>query len=33
MGRGDLRDDLRFRTNADRVADLDETDTLVGAWT
>ena len=33
MGRGDLRDDPHFRTKADRVAHIDETDTLVGAWT
>jgi CoA:oxalate CoA-transferase len=33
MGRTDLRDDPRFKTNADRVAHLDETDALVGAWT
>lgn len=31
MGRGDLRDDPRFRTNAGRVAHIAETDTLVGA--
>jgi crotonobetainyl-CoA:carnitine CoA-transferase CaiB-like acyl-CoA transferase len=33
MGREDLRDDPRFRTNADRVAHIDETDAIVGAWT
>ena len=33
MGRTDLRDDPRFKTNADRVAHLDETDAPVGAWT
>ena len=33
MDRTDLRDDPRFKTNADRVAHLDETDALVGAWT
>jgi len=33
MGRTDLRDDPRFKTNADRVAHLDETHALVGAWT
>jgi CoA:oxalate CoA-transferase len=33
MGREDLRNDPRFRTNADRVAHIDETDAIVGAWT
>jgi crotonobetainyl-CoA:carnitine CoA-transferase CaiB-like acyl-CoA transferase len=33
MGREDLRDDPRFKTNAARVAHMDETDALVGAWT
>src|SRR5260370_17697184 len=33
MGREELRDDPRFNTNADRVAHIDETDALVGAWT
>jgi CoA:oxalate CoA-transferase len=33
MDREDLRDDPRFKTNADRVAHIDETDALVGAWT
>jgi crotonobetainyl-CoA:carnitine CoA-transferase CaiB-like acyl-CoA transferase len=33
MSRGELRDDPRFRTNADGVAHIDETDTLVGACT
>jgi len=33
MGREDLRKDPRFKTNADRVAHIDETDALVGAWT
>jgi crotonobetainyl-CoA:carnitine CoA-transferase CaiB-like acyl-CoA transferase len=33
MGRQDLRDDPRFKTNADRVAHVDETDAVVGAWT
>jgi crotonobetainyl-CoA:carnitine CoA-transferase CaiB-like acyl-CoA transferase len=33
MGREDLRNDPRFKTNADRVAHIDETDALVGAWT
>jgi len=33
MRREDLRDDPRFKTNADRVAHMDETDALLGAWT
>jgi CoA:oxalate CoA-transferase len=33
MGREDLADDPRFATNAARVANMDETDTLVAAWT
>jgi CoA:oxalate CoA-transferase len=33
MGREDLKDDPRFATNAGRVAHMDETDTLVEAWT
>ena len=33
MRREDLRNDPRFKTNADRVAHMDETDALVGAWT
>ena len=33
MGREDLRNDPRFKTNADRVAHIDETDALVGTWT
>ena len=33
MGREDLRDDPRFKTNADRVAHMDETDAAVAAWT
>ncbi len=33
MGREDLADDPRFATNADRIAHMDETDALVGAWT
>ena len=33
ISRGDLRDDSHFRTKADRVAHIDETDTLVGART
>jgi len=33
MGREDLADDPRFATNAGRVAHMDETDTLVEAWT
>jgi crotonobetainyl-CoA:carnitine CoA-transferase CaiB-like acyl-CoA transferase len=33
MGRKGLRNDPRFKTNADRVAHIDETDALVGAWT
>jgi len=33
MGREELADDPRFRTNADRVAHMDETDEVVAAWT
>jgi CoA:oxalate CoA-transferase len=33
MGREDLRDDPRFKTNADRVAHMDATDAAVAAWT
>jgi len=33
MEREELRDDPRFATNAARVAHMDETDTLVEAWT
>ena len=33
MGREELGDDPRFRTNADRVAHMDETDAVVAAWT
>jgi len=33
MGREDLQTDLRFATNADRVAHMDETDELVAEWT
>ena len=33
MGREDLRDDPRLKTNAERVAHMDETDALVAAWT
>ena len=33
MGREDLKDDPRFQTNAARVANLEETDGLVAAWT
>jgi CoA:oxalate CoA-transferase len=33
MGREDLGDDARFRTNADRVAHMDETDAVVVEWT
>ena len=33
MAREDLRDDPRFKTNADRVAHMDETDHVVSAWT
>ena len=33
MGREDLRNDPRFKTNAARVAHIDETDALVSAWT
>jgi crotonobetainyl-CoA:carnitine CoA-transferase CaiB-like acyl-CoA transferase len=33
MGRAELGDDPRFKTNADRVAHMDETDDVVGEWT
>jgi crotonobetainyl-CoA:carnitine CoA-transferase CaiB-like acyl-CoA transferase len=33
MGRDELADDPRFRTNADRVAHMDETDAVVAEWT
>src|SRR4051794_13988949 len=33
MGRPELADDPRFRTNADRVAYMDETDAVVSEWT
>jgi len=33
MGREELIDDPRFATNAGRVANMDETDALVAAWT
>jgi CoA:oxalate CoA-transferase len=33
MGREDLRNDPRFKTNADRVAHMDATDAAVAAWT
>jgi CoA:oxalate CoA-transferase len=33
MGRTDLADDPRFKTNADRVAHMDETDAVVSDWT
>jgi CoA:oxalate CoA-transferase len=33
MGREELGDDPRFRTNADRVAHMDETDAVVAEWT
>jgi len=33
MGRPELADDPRFRTNADRVAHMDETDAAVTEWT
>ncbi|HWD57673.1 MAG TPA: CoA transferase [Stellaceae bacterium] len=33
MGREELGDDPRFKTNADRVAHMDETDAVVGEWT
>ena len=32
MGREDLRNDPRFKTNADRVEHIEETDALVSAW-
>jgi crotonobetainyl-CoA:carnitine CoA-transferase CaiB-like acyl-CoA transferase len=33
MGREDLIEDPRFATNADRIADMDETDAVVAEWT
>src|SRR5437868_5465812 len=33
MGRPELADDPRFKTNADRVAHMDETDAVVSEWT
>jgi crotonobetainyl-CoA:carnitine CoA-transferase CaiB-like acyl-CoA transferase len=33
MGREEIADDPRFATNAGRVAHMEETDALVGAWT
>ncbi len=33
MGREELGDDPRFKTNADRVAHMDETDEVVSEWT
>jgi CoA:oxalate CoA-transferase len=33
MGRAELQDDPRFKTNADRVAHMDETDAVVTEWT
>jgi CoA:oxalate CoA-transferase len=33
MGREELADDPRFKTNADRIAHLDETDVVVAEWT
>ena len=33
MRREDLHDDPRFKTNAERVAHMDETDAVVAAWT
>jgi CoA:oxalate CoA-transferase len=33
MGREELGEDARFRTNADRVAHMDETDAVVAEWT
>ncbi|MBV9858658.1 MAG: CoA transferase [Alphaproteobacteria bacterium] len=33
MGREELRDDPRFKTNADRIAHMDEIDEIVAAWT
>ena len=32
MGRPELHDDVRFRTNAARLAHVEELDTLIGAW-
>src|SRR5580658_5978569 len=33
MRRDELAEDPRFKTNADRVAHMDETDDVVSAWT
>jgi CoA:oxalate CoA-transferase len=33
MGREELSEDPRFKTNADRVAHMDQTDEVVGEWT
>src|SRR3954453_3650156 len=33
MGREELGDDPRFRSNADRIQHMDETDAVVGEWT
>ena len=33
MGRGEPAEDPRFKTNADRIAHMDETDALVAEWT
>jgi crotonobetainyl-CoA:carnitine CoA-transferase CaiB-like acyl-CoA transferase len=33
MGREELQEDPRFKTNADRVAHMDETDAVVTEWT
>jgi len=33
MGREELADDPRFKTNADRIAHMDETDAVVSEWT
>ena len=33
MGRAELATDPRFATNADRIANMDETDAVVAAWT
>src|SRR5204863_9918494 len=33
MGREELADDPRFKTNAERIAHMDETDALVTEWT
>lgn len=32
IGRPELRDDARFRTNADRLANVDQLDALIGEW-